>query len=431
MKASVHFSLSTLLAAMLAGCGAGGTEEAVDASTTGVFRDSPVAGLWYQSTTGNNYTDSKGRFDYKPGETYTFFVGSVKLGSFTPTSDNATVTPANLAASADAGDRERVILNLVRFLMTVDQNRDPSDGITISADMDEDALKWPQLTFSDTDALTSTKAQTIMLGFTGPTATVSFDGITEINGATAYRSATDARDHLSDSMSCAYSGAFVGARSSGGSVVSRVAIIVNGDSEVSALQYFPLGGELYEYIAPSLFDYAGLLSTGSLKREVPSESNSQFILRYVHSATDVDKISINTTESGVFSGSNQSISRLAGKPTAIYRFAGTVAVANTPANDYVYALEIGSDAVSAGSSNKVVSGKVLDLHTGASATFSGSYNPGTDAVLAKATVGDRELELTGTLATASKVLTASIKETQNSVPITQGFTTSGCRLDEY
>lgn len=431
MKTSVHFSLSTLLVAMLAGCGAGGTEEAVEVSTTGVFRDSPVAGLWYQSTTGNHYTDSKGRFDYKPGETYTFFVGSVKLGSFTPTRDNATVTPANLAATEAADDRERVILNLTRFLMTVDQNRDPSDGITVSPEMDEDALKWPQLTFSDTDALTSTKAQTIMLGFTGPTPATSFEGISGLNGATAYPSTDDARDHLSDSMSCAYSGAFVGDRSSGGSVVSRVAIIVNGDSEVSALQYFPLGAERYEYIAPSLFDYAGLLSTGSLKREVPSESNSQFILRYVHSATDVDKVSINTTESGVFSGSNQSISRLAGKPTAIYRFAGTVAVANTPANDYVYALEIGSDAVSVGSSNKVVSGKVLDLHTGASATFSGSYSPGTDAVVAKATVGDRKLELTGTLATASKILTASIKETQNNVDISQSVTAAGCRLDEY
>ena len=47
---------------------------------TGVFLDSPVEGLNYQTATMSGITDKDGSFMYHDGETVTFFIGSLMLG---------------------------------------------------------------------------------------------------------------------------------------------------------------------------------------------------------------------------------------------------------------------------------------------------------------------------------------------------------------
>jgi hypothetical protein len=418
MKALVTFSLPVLLATMLAGCGAGGEDDAaVAATTTGMFRDAPVSGLWYQSTTGNAYTSSTGTFPYKPGVTYTFYVGAVKLGSFIPTVDNATVTPANLVPEGTA-NRETVILNLTRFLMTLDQSA-IEGGIQISSTMDSKALKWPPIDFSSTTVFSSSYAIAALFGATG---TGAFDGINAVNGATAYVSESDARSHLSTSMSCAYSGAFVATRMNGSVVDSRVALLVRADDDeslVSAFQYFPGDAASFSFSAPAALVYTDLLPTGSLSRDVASVSNSSVMLRYKHSASDVDHVFINTTRTGSLSSDYQTVDRLAGTPTAIRRFAGLVTVTGTAATDYVYAVEIDSA--------KVVTGKVQDLRTGASATLTGSYDSGTGIVSATASIGSRTITLSGSLNASTQVWSGSLADTGAASPVS--FTSAGCKLN--
>jgi para-nitrobenzyl esterase len=45
------------------------------------FYDSPVAGLEYKTQTASGITNEKGKFKYYPGETVTFSIGGLVLGS--------------------------------------------------------------------------------------------------------------------------------------------------------------------------------------------------------------------------------------------------------------------------------------------------------------------------------------------------------------
>src|SRR6218665_1990361 len=100
MRNFFPLSLSVALAAALSGCGSGEEDSGVSPTSVAVFRGGDaVDGLWFQATTGNAYTDENGGIAYKPGVAYTFFVGNLKLGTFTPTVDNATFTPGSLVSS--------------------------------------------------------------------------------------------------------------------------------------------------------------------------------------------------------------------------------------------------------------------------------------------------------------------------------------------
>ena len=116
----------------LAACGGGGSTPAATVSppppppvtNTGIFLDSAVEGLTYQS--GSNppgTTDANGTFIYTPGETLTFSVGGVVLGTLP---DGATViTPSDFGAAAE--------INIARFLQTLDADGDPSNVIDLTA----------------------------------------------------------------------------------------------------------------------------------------------------------------------------------------------------------------------------------------------------------------------------------------------------------
>jgi hypothetical protein len=107
------------------GSGGGGT------SGTGVFLDSPVAGLRSEAIPSgkSSVTDDLGTFDYSPGDTVSFYVGNIFIGS---AAGATTVTPLSLVADAALYSDFRVI-NIARFLQSLDEDRDPDNGISISA----------------------------------------------------------------------------------------------------------------------------------------------------------------------------------------------------------------------------------------------------------------------------------------------------------
>lgn len=108
----IRIILPLVAAALIAGCGGGGGGSPPAAGTpppanlTGVFSDAPVAGLSYRTSTGNTgTTDAQGQFSYAAGDTVTFSVGNVTLGTTqqtltASTTGATTVTPVNLVAGA-------------------------------------------------------------------------------------------------------------------------------------------------------------------------------------------------------------------------------------------------------------------------------------------------------------------------------------------
>ena len=118
----------------LTACGGGGdsaTATATETVSTGVFIDSAVEGLQYETATRSGTTNSLGEYDYLAGETVTFSVGGIVLGS---TIAGPVVTPLSLVSDATSATNP-VVTNIVRLLLSLDSDGDPDNGITISSEV--------------------------------------------------------------------------------------------------------------------------------------------------------------------------------------------------------------------------------------------------------------------------------------------------------
>jgi ABC-2 type transport system ATP-binding protein len=115
----------------------------------GQFVDAPVQGLNYTRSglTTTFRTLANGIFLYNPGETLQFSVGNIPIGSASTDANTRFVTPSNLAS----GD-EQVRVNIARFLLTLDEDDDPTNGIAISAKVQLVAKSYSGvITFSQLD----------------------------------------------------------------------------------------------------------------------------------------------------------------------------------------------------------------------------------------------------------------------------------------
>lgn len=141
-----------LLATLLTACGGGGdgaapaTDSNAGPVLTGQFVDSAVSGLRYSTPTLQGDTSVAGVFQYRAGETVSFYVGDILVGRAIGA---ATLTPFDLAGAtppqSDADVRREIIhmrnqprptplevaANIATFLQTLDEDGDPSNGIAI------------------------------------------------------------------------------------------------------------------------------------------------------------------------------------------------------------------------------------------------------------------------------------------------------------
>ncbi len=93
---------------LLGSCGGGGGGASGSASSsanmTGVFSDAPVSGLSYTTSSGaSGTTNALGQFNFAAGDSVTFKVAGITLGSATPSvsaNGSATITPLNLVPGA-------------------------------------------------------------------------------------------------------------------------------------------------------------------------------------------------------------------------------------------------------------------------------------------------------------------------------------------
>ncbi|MFZ9115320.1 MAG: hypothetical protein ACO24D_19565, partial [bacterium] len=109
----------------------------------GVLLDSVVEGVSFTSTSGESgITNQSGEFSYQEGDKVTFTLGGIELGRV---DGEAVLTPVELAGANDTADRR--VINLTRFLQSLDDDGDPENGLSIN-DEARTALQGRSLNFN-------------------------------------------------------------------------------------------------------------------------------------------------------------------------------------------------------------------------------------------------------------------------------------------
>lgn len=95
---------------------------------TGLFIDSAVAGIHYQTTPGgfSGKTSSSGEYEYAAGDMVVFSIGDLK---FPAVLAKDIVTPLDIANSTDP--ENQIALNIAALLQSLDTDGDPENGISI------------------------------------------------------------------------------------------------------------------------------------------------------------------------------------------------------------------------------------------------------------------------------------------------------------
>ena len=139
-----------LLAAAMQLNACGGNSDSEDQLTTtnllpstGIFFDSPVSGLRYRTNSLSGTTNSKGEFNYFNGESITFSVGNIDLPS---TMAKDILSPLDLSSTKNISDTQ--VVNIVRFLQSIDNDSNPENGIQVDDSMHNAAHTTAQLDFS-------------------------------------------------------------------------------------------------------------------------------------------------------------------------------------------------------------------------------------------------------------------------------------------
>ncbi len=98
----------------------------VAATLSGTFKDAAVTGVAYSTTSGvTGVTDASGSFRYNPGDTITFTLGTLTLGSAAAA---GVVSPIDIA-----GGSANKLTNLLVLLQSLDSDGNPANGINITA----------------------------------------------------------------------------------------------------------------------------------------------------------------------------------------------------------------------------------------------------------------------------------------------------------
>ena len=116
----------------------------VNGTMQGAFIDSPVEGLKYETETHSGFTDENGNYDYEEGETVTFYVGDITLGSAVATGE---LSPIDIATTPNADIETLEVQNIAAFLQTLDEDGDPENGIKISSEVAA-AISLSEIDFS-------------------------------------------------------------------------------------------------------------------------------------------------------------------------------------------------------------------------------------------------------------------------------------------
>lgn len=111
-------------------------------ASSGVLLDSAIEGVSYQTPTISGVTNTEGGFYYQPGETVSFSIADLFIGQ---TTGSPILTIVDLVEGATDASHPTVT-NVCRLLLTMDQDGDPDNGITLSTEIIE-AIRGRNINF--------------------------------------------------------------------------------------------------------------------------------------------------------------------------------------------------------------------------------------------------------------------------------------------
>ncbi|MDX1756014.1 MAG: hypothetical protein R3175_08160 [Marinobacter sp.] len=108
-------------------------------TVSATFVDSSVSGLRYLCSSSDEVqlTDANGVLTCEIGDTVTFFVGSIELGSTVMEENTVFITPATLVGD-NTNEATDAVLNMARLLISLDTDQDPSNGISLDESSHQD-----------------------------------------------------------------------------------------------------------------------------------------------------------------------------------------------------------------------------------------------------------------------------------------------------
>ena len=161
--------LGLLSILVLTACGGGGGSSQL----LGTFIDDPVGGLAYScvsaSQTIAGTTNDQGQFSYVPGQTCTFKVGSVTIGSIVGVPADGKVTPQDVAGVSRSATSAPSALVIAQFLQSL--NDGSSSGKIVISTATSDALKnAPAITLvTSTGSVSQADLQNLVVTVAGKT----------------------------------------------------------------------------------------------------------------------------------------------------------------------------------------------------------------------------------------------------------------------
>lgn len=265
----------------LSACGGGGGGGGAITSQ-GQFQDSAVEGLSYAAGGLTGETDAQGTFFFPLGASVQFSIGGIKL----PVATAKTVmTPVDLVPGA-RDEIDLTVTNIARLLQTLDDDGDPSNGITITEAVRNGAA-GRSIDFGVTDFENDGNVQIVVSELTALTPA----------GPRILVSSQDAQDHLRVTLlgilSGTYSGTYTGDDVGTFTALVDAAGVITG-SGVSTLigGDFTFNGTVTSSGEATFAPVAGTISSGAT-----FEGNMTFTGEV--SGTWINSV---TGDSGTFSG---------------------------------------------------------------------------------------------------------------------------------
>ena len=339
----------------LAACGGGGGGDA--SSSTAYFHGAArVEGLQYRyEDGGSGKTDARGRFAIEQGKTVVFSVGeATTLGTVVFSSDAGRdfVTPSRIVGNS--GDQALLV---ERLLIALDDDSHLPSGI-------DNGIKIPVAAMTSTTNLLA--IMELKLSNVG-IASVNFDGLT-LNIPTTDR----ARQELTDTNNCAYSGSFAGRLSD----ESSAAIVL-----MPSIDEFIVGGVVTVANASPMVSFInddGAVKVGGTVLAIDLKTPPLTVTLDLEGGGKgaITLASYNRIEFGdgtVFG----TLRRVAGDPNADYRLAG----------------------IYYGDSDNDEGAFVADIYSGESAQISGISNPNSQNTASATRMGEFPTSTTPTALT--------------------------------
>ncbi len=128
----IFFFILSLCAACGGGGGGDGGGPAPASVKSGIFVDSAVDGLYYETVTQSGYTDN-GTFKYMAGESVAFYIGNLLIGQGQAKSK---MSPIDLVDGAD-DESNPTVINICRLLQSLDYDGNPDNGIVITKEVED------------------------------------------------------------------------------------------------------------------------------------------------------------------------------------------------------------------------------------------------------------------------------------------------------